>query len=138
MAVAVEQDADAVGADARGDRRRRVVVDVRIVVEGVADALAALARLVGAQAVRKSLEPAAAEFLPIAYDAAPDECLFYDLIYARRPTPFLKPAAALGRRTFDGAGMLANQGALAFELFNRVASPEGLMRATLMAALGRS
>ena len=84
-----------------------------------------------------SIGLAAAEFLPLAYEAARSECLFYDLIYARRPTPFLKPAAALGRWTLDGAGMLANQGVLAFELFNGVAAPPGLMRATLMFALGR-
>ena len=76
-------------------------------------------------------------FPAIEYAAAPAHCLFYDLIYARELTPFLKPAAALGRRAMDGAGMLANQGALAFELFNETASPPGLMRATLMAALGR-
>jgi shikimate dehydrogenase len=73
----------------------------------------------------------------LEYPATPAHCLFYDLIYAREPTPFLKPAAALGRRVIDGAGMLANQGTLAFELFNQITSPPGLMRATLMAALGR-
>jgi shikimate dehydrogenase len=79
----------------------------------------------------------AAHFLPLNYSAASDDCLFYDLIYGREPTPFLKPAIALGRRALDGAGMLANQGELAFELFNGVAPPTGLMRAALMAALGR-
>ncbi len=83
-----------------------------------------------------SLGLAAKEFLPLAYDATPADCLFYDLIYAREITPFLKPASAIGRRTLDGAGMLANQGVLAFELFNGVASPPGLMRSTLMTALG--
>jgi len=79
------------------------------------------------------------DFFPsVEYAATPTHCLFYDLIYARRLTLFLKPAATLGRRTMDGAGMLANQGALAFELFNETASPSGLMRATLMAALGRA
>jgi shikimate dehydrogenase len=77
-------------------------------------------------------------FPTLEYPATPAHCLFYDLIYAREPTPFLKPAAALGRRALDGAGMLANQGALAFELFNQITAPPGLMRATLMAALGRS
>ncbi len=84
-----------------------------------------------------SLGLAAGAFLPLACDATPAECLFYDLIYAREMTPFLKPAAAIGRWTLDGAGMLADQGVLAFELFNGVAPPPGLMRSTLMAALGR-
>ncbi|HZP46778.1 MAG TPA: shikimate dehydrogenase [Candidatus Binataceae bacterium] len=77
-------------------------------------------------------------FPPLAYEATPSDCCFYDLIYARAPTPFLAPALAMGRVARDGAGMLANQGALAFELFNGIAPPRGLMRATLMAALGRS
>jgi shikimate dehydrogenase len=76
-------------------------------------------------------------FAEIAYDAAPADCLFYDMVYARDPTPFLAPALARGLRSLDGAGMLANQGVLAFELFNAVAPPAGVMRGALMAALGR-
>jgi shikimate dehydrogenase len=77
-------------------------------------------------------------FAPLAYEAAPADCVFYDMVYAREPTPFLAPAVALGRRAFDGAGMLLNQGALAFELFNDVAAPAAVMRSALMAALGRA
>ena len=76
-------------------------------------------------------------FAPLSYAAAPAECVFYDLIYAREATPFLAPALANGRRAIDGAGMLINQGVLAFELFNGVAPPPGVMRAALMSALGR-
>ncbi len=76
-------------------------------------------------------------FAPIAYDTASADCVFYDMVYAREPTPFMAPALALGRRALDGAGMLLNQGALAFELFNGVAAPTAVMRAALMAALGR-
>jgi shikimate dehydrogenase len=76
-------------------------------------------------------------FIPLAYDATPADCVFYDMVYGREPTPFMTPALALGRRAFDGAGMLLNQGALAFELFNNVAAPAAVMRAALMAALGR-
>lgn len=77
-------------------------------------------------------------FTDMAYDAAGADCIFYDMVYARDPTPFLAPALARGLRSLDGAGMLANQGVLAFELFNEVAPPAGVMRAALMAALGRS
>ncbi len=77
-------------------------------------------------------------FAPLAYDATPADCVFYDMVYAREPTPFLAPAIALGRRALDGAGMLANQGELAFELFNGIAPPPGLMRQTLMERLGRA
>jgi shikimate dehydrogenase len=60
------------------------------------------------------------------------------LIYAREPTPFLAPALALGRRALDGSGMLINQGALAFELFNGVTAPTAVMRTALMKGLGRA
>jgi len=66
------------------------------------------------------------------------DCLFYDLIYSREPTAFLKPALAAGRQATDGAGMLVNQGELAFKLFNRVAPPAGVMRAALFKELGRT
>jgi shikimate dehydrogenase len=65
------------------------------------------------------------------------ECFFYDLIYAAQPTAFLTPAIALGRRSADGAGMLVNQGELAFELFNGVAPPPGVMRRALFERLRR-
>ncbi len=76
-------------------------------------------------------------FAALAYEAAPADCVFYDMVYAREPTPFITPALALGRCALDGAGMLLNQGVLAFELFNDVAAPVAVMRAALMAALGR-
>jgi shikimate dehydrogenase len=76
-------------------------------------------------------------FAPVTYDATPADCVFYDLIYAREPTPFLAPASASARRALDGAGMLLHQGVLAFELFNNAAAPTIVMRAALMQALGR-
>jgi len=76
-------------------------------------------------------------FADLAYDATASDCIFYDLVYAREPTPFVASAAKLKRRTFDGAGMLVNQGVLAFELFNRVKPPDRVMRRALMSALGR-
>lgn len=78
------------------------------------------------------------EDFALDYAASPIECVFYDLIYARDATPFLKPALALGRRAYDGAGMLAGQGELAFALFNQTSPPPGIMRAALMSHLGRS
>src|SRR5208337_1934636 len=65
-------------------------------------------------------------FARLDYSSTPGACLFYDLIYSREPTLFLKPALAAGRRAVDGAGMLVNQGELAFRLFNRVAPPAGV------------
>jgi shikimate 5-dehydrogenase len=59
------------------------------------------------------------------------------MVYALKTTPFLTPALALGRRGFDGAGMLLNQGTLAFELINNAAAPVAAMRTALLTALGR-
>ena len=73
----------------------------------------------------------------LSYAATPTACVFYDVIYAHEATPFIAPAIAVGRRAIDGAGMLLNQGELAFELFNGVAPPAGVMRTALMSALGR-
>jgi shikimate dehydrogenase len=77
-------------------------------------------------------------FAPLAYKAASHDCVFYDLVYAKQATPFLRPALDLGRRAVDGAGMLASQGELAFRLFNGVAPPKGAMHHALMRELGRS
>ena len=77
------------------------------------------------------------QFARLDYNSTPTDCLFYDLIYSREPTEFIKPALAASRRATDGAGMLVNQGELAFKLFNRVAPPAGVMRAALLNALGR-
>ncbi len=77
-------------------------------------------------------------FARFDYDSTAADCLFYDLIYAPEPTAFMKPALAAGRRAADGAGMLVNQGELAFKLFNRVAPPAGVMRAALLNSLGRA
>ena len=76
-------------------------------------------------------------FARLDYSSTASDCLFYDLIYSREPTAFLKPAIEAGRRATDGAGMLVNQGELAFKLFNRTAPPAGVMRAALFNALGR-
>jgi shikimate dehydrogenase len=77
-------------------------------------------------------------FASLTYDATATDCVFYDMIYAREATPFLAPAIALERRALDGAGMLMNQGILAFELFNGIKPPDGEMRRALMTALGRA
>jgi shikimate dehydrogenase len=77
-------------------------------------------------------------FAPLSIAATAAECLFYDMVYAREPTPFLAQALAHRRSAADGAGMLVNQGILAFELFNGIKAPDGVMRHALMSALGRA
>lgn len=76
-------------------------------------------------------------FAPLAYEATPVDCVFYDMVYGREATPFMASARARHRRALDGAGMLLNQGALAFELFNNIPAPTSAMRRALMSALGR-
>ncbi|MGH7906791.1 MAG: shikimate dehydrogenase [Candidatus Binataceae bacterium] len=75
-------------------------------------------------------------FVGLDYGATSPNCIFQDLIYAPEPTPFLAPALAVGRRTFDGTAMLLHQGLLAFRLFNGVAAPAEAMRDALLERLG--
>jgi shikimate dehydrogenase len=84
-----------------------------------------------------SIGLSAARFPDLEYDATPDDCLFYDLLYGTQPTEFLEHARRAGRQTADGAGMLLHQAVLAFRLFNRIAPPVDVMRRALMEALGR-
>ena len=66
--------------------------------------------------------------------AAPRPCLFVDLVYASRPTPFLTGAAHAGHPTLDGAPMLLEQGALAFEAWTARRAPRAAMARALRAA----
>jgi len=76
-------------------------------------------------------------FVRMNYGATPRDCFFYDMLYARTRTPFLRGAIRAHRKHADGAGMLVEQGELAFRLFNGAAAPRGVMRRALMEALGR-
>jgi shikimate dehydrogenase len=77
-------------------------------------------------------------FPHLKFDATPPNCFFYDTLYARKPTKFLAGAIRARRKCADGAGMLVEQGELAFNLFNGVRAPQGVMRRALMDALGRA
>lgn len=72
--------------------------------------------------------------LPVRHAATPRDCLFVDLVYGPRPTPFLSAARRAGRPTLDGGWMLLHQGALAFETWTGRPAP----RATMAAALRRA
>jgi shikimate dehydrogenase len=125
-------------AEALADRFRRTDGPA-IAVRGL-DALndGALLSEVAAIINATSMGLTTAEFAKLDYASTPTGCFFYDTIYSAKPTPFLAPAIALGRKHADGAGMLAGQGELAFELFNRVAPPRGVMMRALMERLGRA
>ncbi len=110
-----------------------------IMVRGL-DALDDHATLADAAAVinATSIGLSAARFPQLAYGSTPPDCFFYDLFYATKLTQFLAEAAAAGRATADGRGMLLNQAALAFRLFNGVTAPLDVMRRALMEHLGRT
>jgi shikimate dehydrogenase len=60
-----------------------------------------------------------------------DDAIALDVVYAPRETPFLAKARARGLPCDDGLGMLARQGALAFELWLGVPAPWGVMLAAI-------
>jgi shikimate dehydrogenase len=65
--------------------------------------------------------------LPIRHAATPRHCLFVDLVYGARATPFLVAAARARRRALDGGHMLLHQGALAFERWTGERAPRAAM-----------
>jgi shikimate dehydrogenase len=67
----------------------------------------------------------------VAWNALPDGAVAIDVVYAPRETPFLQAARARGLRCDHGLGMLARQGALAFELWLGVPAPLDVMREAL-------
>jgi shikimate dehydrogenase len=67
----------------------------------------------------------------VAWDALPPSAIAIDVVYAPPETPFLAAARARGLRHANGLGMLARQGALAFELWLGVPAPLAAMRSAL-------
>lgn len=67
----------------------------------------------------------------IAWSTVPPDCAVYDVVYAPERTLLLERAEARGLATAGGLGMLARQGALAFELWLGIAPPLDVMRAAL-------
>lgn len=61
--------------------------------------------------------------------------LVCDIVYRPRETALVRAAKARGLRVLTGEGMLAYQGAIAFELFTGREAPEELMLETLKALL---
>jgi shikimate dehydrogenase len=67
----------------------------------------------------------------VAWDALPADAIVIDVVYEPRDTPFLRAARARGLGCDDGLGMLAQQGALAFELWLGIPAPLDAMRAAI-------
>lgn len=67
----------------------------------------------------------------IGWSDLPARAIALDVVYAPPETPFLRAAAAHGVRGANGFGMLAMQGALAFELWLGVPAPYNAMLTAL-------
>jgi shikimate dehydrogenase len=67
----------------------------------------------------------------VAWEALPEDAVALDLVYAPAETPFLRAARARGLRAENGLGMLARQGALAFEIWTGIPAPLPVMRSAL-------
>ena len=67
----------------------------------------------------------------VGWSVLPTNAVALDVVYAPRETPFLRAAAARGLRCANGLGMLAAQGALAFERWLGVPAPYEAMLAAL-------
>jgi shikimate dehydrogenase len=102
-------------ADADSERRTSVVVQAT-------------------SAGMKGADPGSMVADAVAWAALPPEAVAIDVVYAPRDTPFLQAARARGLRADDGLGMLARQGALAFELWLRLPAPFEPMLAALRAS----
>lgn len=72
----------------------------------------------------------------IDFDVIRPDMAVCDVVFNPVDTPFLKRAAARGARTLDGLGMLANQGAINFELWTGRKAPRDVMVAQLKAEFG--
>jgi shikimate dehydrogenase len=79
----------------------------------------------------RGADPGEAVAAAVAWDAVPPDALAIDVVYAPRDTPWLRAARRRGLRSDDGLGMLARQGALAFELWLGIDAPLEAMRAAL-------
>jgi shikimate dehydrogenase len=79
----------------------------------------------------KGADPGETAAGAVAWNALPEDAVAIDVVYAPRNTPFLQAARARGLRCDDGLGMLARQGALAFEMWLGLPAPLDVMRAAL-------
>lgn len=68
----------------------------------------------------------------VAWSSLPARAAAYDVVYVPPVTPFLAAAEEHGLRAANGIGMLARQGALAFELWLGRAAPLDAMLTTLV------
>ena len=115
---------------------RRSGHEVTVVAEGLApsrEAERGVVYLVQAtSAGMQGAEPGASVAAAVAWTALPARAAALDVVYAPPDTPFLGLAWEHGIRAAGGLGMLARQGALAFELWLHVPAPYGAMLGALL------
>lgn len=81
----------------------------------------------------KGAAPGAIVADAVAWSTVPQDAVALDVVYAPPATPFSEAAAARGLASDTGYGMLARQGALAFERWLGVTPPLDVMLAALRA-----
>ena len=79
-------------------------------------------------------EPGDAAVSAVEWGALPPSTVALDVVYAPPETPFLRAAAVHHIRATNGLGMLARQGAIAFELWLGMPAPFEVMLAALATA----
>ena len=67
----------------------------------------------------------------ISWERLKNDAVCCDIVYRPLQTAFLQEAARRGHRTVTGEGMLAEQGALAFELWTGQTAPREVFYAKL-------
>jgi shikimate dehydrogenase len=67
----------------------------------------------------------------VRWDQVPSGVVALDVVYSPQRTPFLERAKERGLACDNGLGMLARQGALAFELWLGIAPPIAIMRSVI-------
>jgi shikimate dehydrogenase len=79
----------------------------------------------------KGADPGAIAADAVDWSALRNDAVAIDVVYEPKDTPFLRAAHKRGLHCDDGRGMLARQGALAFELWLGMPAPFDVMRAAL-------
>jgi shikimate dehydrogenase len=79
-------------------------------------------------------DPGETAALAVDWSSLPASAVALDVVYAPPSTPFLQAALAHNLRARSGLGMLARQGAVAFELWLKTPAPFDAMLAVLTAA----
>lgn len=101
----------------------------------VPDALVEPASLIVVQATSAGMSgasPGDSVASAIDWTSLPSQAVALDVVYTPPETPFLRAATAHGVRSANGVGMLARQGALAFELWLGVPAPYNAMLTALV------